>query len=433
MGNSKSFWKETIGVVPTAKPAGSPPIPAATPSPLPTPPQTPPAAKSRSPEREATGPTEPTGPTGPVSPENQPTGPASSRADRQNPFSGPLPGSNLLEQVIDRLPYGTLVFSDEVGRKLWADPTPDDLRNLTLLHDNKARLYGSSKETVLNAVMIRLRSTRLTALASQPVLDSPTLQARSAEYSRLASVARETAKKLDLLPERDQNPAVSAAKTLSPNHLDLEAEAALAAECGALVEVAMGKRRWEFPEFRAFPEAVDLLGAIASGQPRPLDDLFLQVLAGFTLSRRATAMPRETQERLRRALRLLNGRLEGMIVQAMRDHRRDQARAQRLANWRRTLAESRNLLHETMTAPGSRGGTASSGAEEALTAPLPPEEGLPLEGSILNHLRRVRERAQQAGQGDSAPAGPAPQPNGTGEAEPGPKGQPPGWRRWFSR
>ncbi len=372
MGDPRRFWKEAVGAPPQERHAPQPSPPAAT----------------------ATPPVPPPLPEGSTA-------------------AGLLP----VDQALAALPVGSVVFGDQVAKTFWAAPSPADLKALAAIAERRRFIpAGVQRDAVLRAVLARQRVQRLVAPAHRPICDARPFHLRSAEWSRLAQLTGQTLEELKANPEGPNAEALLAARGLLPDVLDLEAEAAVATEAALLIEAGLaGKHSDGAAAFSAFSEAAALLDAIQTGRSAPGDVLFLEILAGCSLARRAlNASARDQVERARRATSRLVARLDRSIDQAMKEHKRDPEQNKKLAHWRRHLLETQKLVDEVLAR--AAGPAPRAPAPTRTPATGPPPRTAQSDKAMLEHLRQVQRKVGGAAEPQAAPDKPKK-----------------GWRRWFSR
>jgi hypothetical protein len=308
-----------------------------------------------------------------------------------------------IEEVLWALPLGSIVFGDEVARRLWAQPAPADLKALATILENQRQVpAGPLRELVVRAVALRQRVQRLLEHAARGILDSAQRGAHAAEWSRLARLARETMVELDVRIAEQETAPLKAAATLLPDPEDVEAEAALAAEVAALLDADPSAA--DAPDV---PEARDVLTSMRASQPRPLDPLFLDVLACWSYSRRAVqALDIPQMERGRRVAARVSARVDAVVARLAAEHRRDPEGNARLAVWRRYLMDARSRIDETLTRPAP--------STSKLRPRVAENETNPGEDRILEHLREARRKAAERAGGAAVEAATAPAEPGKG-------------------
>lgn len=310
MSNNKSgkrHWKETIGVV------GKPSAP----------------ARSRNPEDAPTT--------------AQPR-PASAATVAESDPLAPIEG------VIDGLPVGSITFADQVGKKLWHNPTPIEIRAVGVIAEEKIAVPAATRRLAVRAIAIRQRVGRL---LYTPILvaDPDRISAIAGEWARLAKMVREFKRSVpDIAPHTVEHKLLQAAQELLPDPHDLEAEAAMTAEMSRLIEAilsgqAAGAAVWNAP----VAEVDELYKAVQSGSFTADMGLCLELFAGSVLAQRhLSGGDRQTIERDRRLLDVLVERLEARVDVLLAAHQRDRATGRRLANWRRFLNEIRSSVGEML-------------------------------------------------------------------------------------
>lgn len=375
MGDPRPFWKESVG-------AAQPPTERRTP-------------QDSAPSRGTTTPSAP---------------PISEGATA----TGLLP----IEEALASLPIGSVVFGDQVAKKLWADPTPMDLKALATIAERRRFIpAGVQRDAVLRAVMVRQRAQRLFAPGPRPICDSRPFHLRSAEWSRLSRLTNQASEDLKEIPQGPNEPAFLAARGLLPDVLDLEAEASVSTEAALLIEAALaGKKADGAAAFRKFSEALELLGAVQTGQSAPGDELFLEILAVCAFANRVLDVPgRPDLDRLQRAIARVSARLDRAVDLVLKQHKRDPERNTKLAHWRRRLLDAQRLINETVSQATGPQHHAPARPAAARVDPAPQTRRQTEEG-MIEHLRDVQRKVG---------------------AEPEPRESPEhprrGWRRWFTR
>lgn len=364
-----------------------PPEPAQPAPPAPTPPPAPPARPAPS-TPAARAPLDATQPAVPP--------PGATRAETSAGAGLSATLAAAVEQVLFALPIGSVLFADEVAKRLWRQPAAADLKALAIIVEGLARTpAGPYRDLISRAVALRQRMERLLAIASPSGRADPAQRATlGTEWWRVARLVGETRIELDSLIAGREEPILRAAATLLPDPADVQAEATLAGEAQQLLDPDSR----ENPETLEVPHARDLIDALRGGTAQDDDPLFLDMLACWTLARRAVRSGDERQLELgRRIVARVSARADAVIARHASQHRRDPEGNARLASWRRFLLDARSRLDEALTAG------CGPPPESNPAGQVPPASGP--EGSV--HHPRMRQKGHgKAGADASAPAEP---------------------------
>ena len=304
----------------------------------------------------------------------------------------------LLEQMLDALPVGSLDFGRQAAARLWRDPAPTDLKRLAVIVKGLGRLERREKNVVLKAILLRQRSQRLRDDRSGSPLDPVALLALSSEWRRLASATSQAWQDLD---PAGAEPAASevlvAARELIPSADQLSREADLTK---ALSEILEAARNESFEgaalALPAIPEADELLARMKTGEGSEEEHTLLRLLTGIAIAQRDLSSG--SSAKLGRDHLLLTGlseELERALEYSMARHERNPELNALLATWRRKLVRVRSRVDEALTQPAAQ-------HPEWTTQPVPAESGSPVskgEEAIVEHLKSVRGEETTSEQG----------------------------------
>jgi hypothetical protein len=365
MSSSKRFQRESIGVMPSNKgfktTTSAPTPPGSTTF---TPVETQPAATTLPPPRNTTGIRE-----------------TVASQSTEDALLGPI------EMLIDRLPFGSINFADQIAQQLWARPSPAETRALAAIAEFKAQTPVSSRRFAIRSVAVRQRVQKLLFTPLTRV-DADRLVAMGVEWARLAKLTGELRRNWPIGPGGSvEERVLNAAFELLPDVIDLETEAALNSEMARLAEAMRDGGSWRNTQWNVpLHELEQLVHAVQSGTLTPDQGLCLELFAGCVLAdRHASEGSRTALERDRRMLELLSDLLETRVDVQLATHQRDQATATRLTIWRRCLTAARTRVHEALTRPAQ----AQQRVELETTGPVSAEAPVDTTGSVAAQDRTV--------------------------------------------